>query len=231
MLLIKSTIVSPIYTWISGIDDEWGSFGPRFELAPRDWPEHFRSATQPPSSNLQSRNHTPRRHSTPTSPVHCASSPFVTEPKYSQHHVVVDAVFGRSGLARYVLSQSSQEQYGSSKQARIANDCAAKPSSLIVPYKAVASISSSAPKPAQEVAQRQDVMGRPLSVTGKIKREEPLASQIPKKGAMQYALYVFTSRHHYKTKNNRIGRIGANSCTAQPSTKSPTGHANPPSGP
>lgn len=59
-----------------------------------------------------------------------------------------------------------------------------------MPYRAIASISSSAPKPAQELAQRTDASGRPLSVTGKPKREEPLASQVEKKGAMQYALYV-----------------------------------------
>lgn len=66
----------------------------------------------------------------------------------------------------------------------------AKPASIIMPYRAIASISSSAPKPAAELAQRTDASGRPLSVTGKPKREEPLASQVEKKGAMQYALYV-----------------------------------------
>jgi NADH dehydrogenase (ubiquinone) Fe-S protein 7 len=66
----------------------------------------------------------------------------------------------------------------------------AKPSSTIVPFRTVAAISSSANKTASALTQH-DGHGGPISVTGKPKREVLLPSQEVKKGAMQYALYVY----------------------------------------
>lgn len=68
----------------------------------------------------------------------------------------------------------------------------AKPTSAIVPYRSIAAISSSASKTASALAS-QNASGFPLGVTGKPKREVLLPSQEPKKGAMQYALYVLNS--------------------------------------
>ncbi|KAL1994239.1 hypothetical protein VTN49DRAFT_2908 [Thermomyces lanuginosus] len=51
----------------------------------------------------------------------------------------------------------------------------------------VARISSTAPKPATAL-QHKDESGVPLTASGKVRREVPLPSQEPKKGAMQYAL-------------------------------------------
>lgn len=65
----------------------------------------------------------------------------------------------------------------------------AKPTSAIVPYRSIAAISSSASKTASALTS-QNASGFPLGVTGKPKREVLLPSQEPKKGAMQYALYV-----------------------------------------
>jgi hypothetical protein len=70
---------------------------------------------------------------------------------------------------------------------------AAKPASAIVSYRSIAAISSSASKTASALASSQDVSGFPLSVTGKPRREVLLPSQEPKKGVMQYALYVLNT--------------------------------------
>ncbi|RDW61065.1 NADH-ubiquinone oxidoreductase subunit 1 [Coleophoma cylindrospora] len=67
----------------------------------------------------------------------------------------------------------------------------AKPASSLIPYRSVAAISSSSSKSASPGASPLAVSnpdGLPLSVTGKVRREVPLASQEPKKGVMQYAL-------------------------------------------
>jgi len=65
----------------------------------------------------------------------------------------------------------------------------AKPSSALIPYRSIAAISSSASKPASALTpQQSSPNGLPLSVTGKERREVPLASQEGKKGVMQYAL-------------------------------------------
>ncbi|KAF1988112.1 NADH-quinone oxidoreductase [Aulographum hederae CBS 113979] len=71
----------------------------------------------------------------------------------------------------------------------------AKPATALLPFRAgsTAFISSTASKPAEPAIQPVGVApssGGPLprSITGKVRREVPLPSQIPKKGAMQYAL-------------------------------------------
>ena len=68
----------------------------------------------------------------------------------------------------------------------------AKPSTALIPYRSVAAISTSPSKPASAVPSPYDmnVPQPPVSVTGKVKRQVPLASQEGKRGVMQYALYV-----------------------------------------
>jgi hypothetical protein len=68
----------------------------------------------------------------------------------------------------------------------------AKPSTALVPYRSLAAISTSPSKSASAVPSPYDVNAPqpPVSVTGKVKREVPLASQEGKKGVMQYALYA-----------------------------------------
>ncbi|KAI9835542.1 MAG: hypothetical protein M1819_001993 [Sarea resinae] len=61
----------------------------------------------------------------------------------------------------------------------------AQPSAALLPIRA---ISSSASKSATSVSPANVSNDPPLSVTGKVRREVPLASQEPKKGVMQYAL-------------------------------------------
>jgi NADH dehydrogenase (ubiquinone) Fe-S protein 7 len=71
----------------------------------------------------------------------------------------------------------------------------AKPTAALIPYRSIATISSSSSKPASAAVTPHNVPGNPgappsMSVTGKERREVPLPSQEGKKGVMQYALYV-----------------------------------------
>lgn len=53
----------------------------------------------------------------------------------------------------------------------------------------IAALSTSAVKSATAL-ERQSSAGQPLSASGKVRAEVPLASQEKKEGAMQYVLYV-----------------------------------------
>ncbi|CAG8975424.1 hypothetical protein HYALB_00010371 [Hymenoscyphus albidus] len=64
----------------------------------------------------------------------------------------------------------------------------AKPSSCLIPYRSIAAISSPSSKPAAAISQYDVNTPRPVSVTGKEKREVPLPSQEGKKGFTEYAL-------------------------------------------
>ena len=71
----------------------------------------------------------------------------------------------------------------------LANVATAKPSTTLIPFRALpaASISTSNPKPAIALQPAQED-GPPLMSTGKPRREVPLPSQEKPQNAMQYVL-------------------------------------------
>jgi hypothetical protein len=69
-------------------------------------------------------------------------------------------------------------------------DTLAKPTTAVIPFRTAAAAFTTNSRRDASALQTQSATG-----VGKVRREVPLPSEIPPKGALQYALYVHTSQN------------------------------------